>query len=199
MNMICCTLKHLQCSSKTVQMEKKTLTVCYLHPVSDLQTLLGHYCHLGFFDHGFHKRGSITWTWCSCRLILPFMMTSPAVYGLCTLSICSLLVYFSLYHLNQWLFALPTGFRISSQIWLINLLVTLIELQLPCCINCVHGAQPTQCRLFGCSRDFFFPKTPIKDCSHSLLLCFSQVFFITFIVFSSPACFSSASRACILN
>lgn len=39
---------------------KKTLIVCYLHPVSDLQTLLGHYCHLGFIDGGFHKRGSVT-------------------------------------------------------------------------------------------------------------------------------------------
>lgn len=42
---------------------------------------------------------------------LPFFC-SPAVYGLCTLSLCSLLVSFSLYHLNQWLFALPTGFSL---------------------------------------------------------------------------------------
>lgn len=42
MNMICCTFKHLWSSvflRKTIQMET-TLSVCYLHPVSHLQTLL---------------------------------------------------------------------------------------------------------------------------------------------------------------
>lgn len=67
--------------------KKHTLSLCYLHPVSNLQSSnvnhfsCGHHCHLGFF--GFHERGSITWTWCSCRLILPFMMTS-SVPQLCT-------------------------------------------------------------------------------------------------------------------
>lgn len=97
--------------------KKKTphclLSASCLRPPDITHFCYGHYCHLGFFDHGFHKRGSVTRTWCSCGLTLPFMMTSsPAVYGLCTLSIFSLLVYFSLYHLNQWLFALPTGFSL---------------------------------------------------------------------------------------
>lgn len=88
--------------------KKTTLTLCYLHPVSDLQTFnishfcYGHYCHLGFFDHGFLQM------WLK-DLNMMFMQTyftfhddlfcSPAVYGLCTL--LSLSVYFSLYHLNQ--------------------------------------------------------------------------------------------------
>lgn len=78
-------LLHLEASlifsvpQKDTSMKKnksETLTVRYLHPVSDIQTLLGHYCHLGLFDHGSHKRGSITWTWCSRRLTLPAMVTS---------------------------------------------------------------------------------------------------------------------------
>lgn len=59
MNMICCTLKHLWSSlflRKTIQMEEKkqTPSLCYSHPVSDLQTFditrfcYGHYCHLWF-------------------------------------------------------------------------------------------------------------------------------------------------------
>lgn len=75
--------------------------------------------------HHSDTTSNLLWTWTSWAwlfnlnmmftqtLPLPFTMTSsvpPAVYGLCTPSICSLLVYFRLYHLNQWLFALPTGF-----------------------------------------------------------------------------------------
>ncbi len=121
MNMICCTLKHLWSSvflRMTNQKEKQTKkppTFCYLHPVSDLQTFPGHYCHLGF-----------RWPWISQAWLnnvnMMFMQTHvtfhddlfcfPAVYGLCTLSVCSLLIYFSLYPRCRWLFALPTGFSL---------------------------------------------------------------------------------------
>ncbi len=84
MNMICCTLKHLWSSvflRKTIQNGKKKTPHCLLlasclRPPDIAHFCYGHYCHLGFFDHGFHKCGSVTWTWCLCRLTLLFMMTS---------------------------------------------------------------------------------------------------------------------------
>lgn len=92
---------------------KKALIVCYfascLRPSDITRTLLPAWFH---------------WPWISqawlSNMNMMFMQThltfhddllcSPAVYGLCTLSICFLLVYFSLYPFSQWLFALPTGF-----------------------------------------------------------------------------------------
>lgn len=80
MNMICCTLKHLWSSvflRKTIQMRKitknKPSAICILSQTSR-HFYDGQYHHLSFTD--FPKRGSMTWTWYSCRLTLPFVMTS---------------------------------------------------------------------------------------------------------------------------
>lgn len=42
--------------------QQKKPSLCYLHPVSDLQTLLTSTTDTTatFFEHGFHKRGSVT-------------------------------------------------------------------------------------------------------------------------------------------
>lgn len=99
--MICCTLKHLWSSvflRKTFQMEKQNNpSLGYLHLSSDPHLSTSSTETSVFFDRGFHKRGSVTWTWCSLRPTWPFIMTvfSP-VHGLCTLLIRSLLVYLPL-------------------------------------------------------------------------------------------------------
>lgn len=69
----------------------------YLHLSSDPHLSTSSTETSVFFDRGFHKRGSVTWTWCSLRPTWPFIMTvfSP-VHGLCTLLIRSLLVYLPL-------------------------------------------------------------------------------------------------------
>lgn len=119
MNVICCTLKHLWSSlflRKTIQMKQPphlTLAICILSQTSRHDSLLPRTPPSPPFFPPWISQGWLD------NLNMIFMRTyftfreallfSPAVYGLCTLSICSLLVYFSLYHLNQWLFALPTG------------------------------------------------------------------------------------------
>lgn len=79
MNMICCTLKHLQCSSERLfkwkRNKKQTLTLLFascLRPpdTSTTDTTATLVSRIS------PERGSITWTWYSCRLTLPFVMTS---------------------------------------------------------------------------------------------------------------------------
>lgn len=103
LRMICCTLKHLWSSvfpRKTIQMEKiqphsQLFASCFGPP--DIQHLPTSTETSLFFDHGFHKCGSVTWTWCSLGPTWPFIMTfSPPVHGLCALLIRSLLVYLPL-------------------------------------------------------------------------------------------------------
>lgn len=110
--------------------------------VSDLQTSLGHDPRL----HGFHA-------WLAWLKNINVTFMPPYFFFITTSSVphhrmnyahrqYARLWFISDFKSNQWLFALPTSW-ISSQMWLINLLVTVIELQLPCCISGVHGTQPT--------------------------------------------------------
>lgn len=104
------------CSWERLFERKTPSTLCYLHPAIDFQTSLSCAmdCHFGSSDHGFHQYDSITWTWCSCRLTLLFTMTSSVPqqcmdYAHYWNAPCWF-ISASRHHLNQWLFALPTGF-----------------------------------------------------------------------------------------
>lgn len=92
----------LQCSSERLfkwknKTKQNNPSLGYLHLSSDPHLSTSSTETSVFFDRGFHKRGSVTWTWCSLRPTWPFIMTvfSP-VHGLCTLLIRSLLVYLPL-------------------------------------------------------------------------------------------------------
>lgn len=112
-NVICCTWKHFSIFIVPQKrlFENETLSLP-LGPPDVTHFYYGHYCHRRLSDRRFPKRGSITWTWYSCGLTLPLVMTS-SVPRLCTdyahyrYAPCWFISAF--YHLNQWLFPLPTG------------------------------------------------------------------------------------------
>lgn len=96
MNMICCTLNHLWSSvflRKTIHMET-TLSVCNLHPVSHLQTLLisakdpaATLVPLTMDSRAWLENSNIISAQTHFFSFLDDLLCSPAVYGLCTLSI----------------------------------------------------------------------------------------------------------------
>lgn len=102
-------LLHLETSSvflrKTLQMKKKQKT----NPHSAIRILSqtsrhiydGHYRHLSFTDFPRAWLNNLNMIFMQTHFTFRDDLCSPAVYGLCTLSICSLVVYFSLYHSNQ--------------------------------------------------------------------------------------------------